>query len=120
MYEYSSLISSGRPPLEPKIKKRRNKLCRSVGGGRRYRSRIGELSTANRNKRKFSPPSSLQALQPGSGSLRLRGCNKRPDFHRNDQQLTNQAAVRPHLTISATLFRYTMISYDTIDKSRRY
>lgn len=67
-------------------------------------------------KESFFLLSLTKYCSPGSGSLRLRGCNKRPDFHRNDQQLTNQVALRPHSTISATLFFGTLwyfIRYNT-------
>lgn len=88
---------------------------RSVSGGRPYRNWIGKnFRRLIEIKESSLPPN---ALQPGGlGSLLLRGCNKRPDFHRNDQRLTNQAAVKPHSTISATFFRCTMISGDTIER----
>jgi len=46
-----------------KKKKQRNKLRGSVGDGRPYRSRIGKLSKANRNKRKFSPRKHCSPVQ---------------------------------------------------------
>lgn len=82
---------------------------------------VAPIAAGSRNFRRLieikesSLPASI--AESGLGSLRLRGCNKRPDFHRNDQRLTNRTAVRPHSTISTTFFRCTMISYDTTERN---
>lgn len=61
--------------------------------------RLNKKKEKEKKEKKFS----RDIAAAGSGSLRLRGCNKRADFQRNDRRLTNRGVVlhRPAITLDS-------------------